>query len=93
MTESEERAYVAGSASVYREMLGVALRGLHREPLPDTLEAAQERIAKMEVREADVRATLRRLCATYGDNDWTDSLHLSDVIEKHLVAHWPEEDE
>ena len=33
------------------------------------------------------RATLRRVCAEYGDNDWSDDLHLSDVIEKHLERH------
>jgi hypothetical protein len=27
------------------------------------------------------------LCADYGDNDWTDDLNLSDVIEKHLARH------
>ena len=29
-------------------------------------------------------ATLRDVCEEYGDNDWPDSLHLSDIIEKHL---------
>lgn len=29
-------------------------------------------------------AALRSVCAKHGDNDWTDDLDLSDVIEKHL---------
>ena len=33
----------------------------------------------------EVVAILRRLCAEPGDNDWPDNLHLSDVIEKHLI--------
>lgn len=37
-------------------------------------------------REAAI-ATLRRECAEIGDNDWSDDLHLSDIIEKHLARH------
>lgn len=93
MTENEERAYVDGMTSVYRELLGVALRGLHREPMPETLESAQKRIAQLETHLTDVRGTLRRLCADYGDNDWDDDLHLSDVLEKHLVCYFLDEED
>ena len=34
-------------------------------------------------REAAIRV-LRCVCSEFGDNDWPDDLHLSDVIEKHL---------
>lgn len=37
-------------------------------------------------REAAI-AALRRLCAAHGDNDWPESLHLADIIEKHLGRH------
>lgn len=30
-------------------------------------------------------ALLRAECALEGDNDWTEDLHLADVIEKHLL--------
>lgn len=30
---------------------------------------------------------LRELCKEFGDNDWSDDLHLADVIEKHLARH------
>ena len=30
---------------------------------------------------------LRRICGEFGDNDWPDTLHLVDVIEKHLERH------
>lgn len=36
---------------------------------------------------SDVVKLLRELCAAYGDTDWPDSLHLYDVIEKHLARH------
>ena len=32
-------------------------------------------------------AQLRRICEDHGDNDWPDSLHLGDVIDKHLGRH------
>ena len=30
---------------------------------------------------------LRRLCAIYGDNDWTEDDHLGDVLDRHL-GYW-----
>ena len=27
---------------------------------------------------------LREVCGEFGDNDWSDNLHLADVVEKHL---------
>jgi hypothetical protein len=35
-------------------------------------------------REAAV-AALRSVCDDHGDNEWSDNLHLADVIEKHLA--------
>ncbi len=29
-------------------------------------------------------AALRAVCSDHGDNDWSDRLHLADIIEKHL---------
>jgi hypothetical protein len=29
-------------------------------------------------------ATLRELCREFGDNDWADDLHFSDILDKHL---------
>jgi len=44
------------------------------------------RVAWIEERQAAVNA-LRDLCETFGDNDWPDTLHLGNVIEKHLARH------
>jgi hypothetical protein len=33
----------------------------------------------------DAVAMLRIECAEYDDNDWPDSLHLADIVEKHLA--------
>lgn len=40
--------------------------------------------AEMKLELATTRAALRRLCIELGCSDWNDSLHLEDVIEKHL---------
>jgi hypothetical protein len=32
-------------------------------------------------------ATLRELCRDFGDNDWPEDLHLTDIIGKHLADH------
>lgn len=36
---------------------------------------------------AEAIATLRAVCERVGDDEWPDNLHLSDIIEKHLVRH------
>lgn len=75
MTEAEEAAYIQGEKAMARRLLGLALRELHAEDL--TLE-------RLIAERADAIATLRRICRHHGDNDWTDNLHLSDIIDKHL---------
>jgi hypothetical protein len=50
--------------------------------------AEAQKAAWIQERE-ELVATLRLVCDHYGDNDWPDSLNLSDVIEKHLVRHLP----
>ena len=78
MGEQEEAAYLRGEKTVYREMLGNAIRGLNGEDL--TLE-------RMTAERAAAIATLRRVCGDHGDNDWPDNLHLSDIIDKHLARY------
>jgi hypothetical protein len=87
MTEAEEAAYVRGNLAVYRELLGVALRGLHLEPMPDDLEGMRKRVGALESELHDARAQLRILCEDFGDNDWEEQDHLADVIDKHLGRH------
>ena len=35
----------------------------------------------------DAIAQLRDLCEHFGDNEWSEDLHLADIIEKHLGKH------
>jgi hypothetical protein len=37
-------------------------------------------------------AQLRRICAEYGDNAWSDDLHLADILEKHLYRYLEADD-
>lgn len=80
MTESEETAYVQGSRSAWRSMLGECLRQLGI----DDPEAGK---ARWMLEREDCIARLRDVCGTFGDNDWSEDLYLADVIEKHLAKH------
>jgi hypothetical protein len=40
-----------------------------------------------EAERKEAIAKLREVCEEFGDNDWEDSLHLADIIEKHLYLH------
>lgn len=63
----------------YREELCcLALRWLGRE------EAAQEQATAWDRERNETIAALRSLCAAFGDNDWSNDLHLADVVAKHL---------
>ena len=44
-------------------------------------------VARLTAQLEQARAMLRIVCAEFGDNDWSDDLHLADVIEKHLYRH------
>lgn len=78
MTDDEERAYVLGKKAVYRRLLAECLVELG----PDAPDAA-----RLIAERAEAVAMLRRVCEDHGDNDWSDTLHLADVIEKHLYRH------
>ncbi len=79
MAESEARkaGYDAGSRRAYVSMLEHALSGLNYKG------SAAEHAAWIREREATV-SELRRVCATFGDNDWPIDLNLANVVDKHL---------
>ncbi len=51
--------------------------------IPD-LEGGELALAVRTLEVDNARAVLRRLCDDHGDNDWADSLLLSDALDKHL---------
>lgn len=76
MDAQEEKAWEAGHLAAWRNILGTAMREVrHADDI--TLEA-------MVAERAAAVVALRELCKEFGDNEWPDNLHLSDVIEKRL---------
>ena len=71
----EEIAYEQGTRRAWLMMLGACLKGLGENASPEA--------AWMSERQEAI-ASLRRICATCGDNDWPPDLHLADILDKHL---------
>ncbi len=86
MGEKEEVAYSRGERAAYIELLGVALRGLHRDAVPTSEDALRQRVAQLEALHAETIQALRAACAEHGDNDWSDDLHPKDIVRKHLFS-------
>lgn len=78
MTDAEEKLWLAGNRAALVSMIAHCVRELGYEG-----RTAESLIVE---REAAV-AALRRVCEEHGDNDWSDDLHLADVVEKHLGRH------
>ena len=78
--DEADRHFVAGMRSVLVNMLANVPSELGYS---DT-EATR---AKWIIEREETVAMLRRICGEHGDNDWTDDLHLADVIEKHLARY------
>lgn len=74
-----ERQYIAGEKSAWRTILREAIKHLG---YAEDLEA--QKAAWILEREGAI-ATLRLACDEHGDNNWDDKLHLSDIIDKHLI--------
>jgi hypothetical protein len=82
VTEEEEPIWERGRRTAYARLLDLCLANLDDPEMADKIRAGR----LLSEREAAVVA-LRSLCEDFGDNDWPASLHLEDVIEKHLGRH------
>jgi len=80
MSPIHELSYNIGKKVAWATMLRQCIKELGVEN-PDAGEAKW-----ILEREAAI-STLRQVCDDFGDNDWKDDLHLSDIIEKHLARH------
>lgn len=74
----DEASYMQGSFLAWRMMLGECLRHVS---------SPEQDQHGWRVEREDIVIALRSLCGRFGDNDWPDSLHLGDVIEKHLARY------
>ena len=78
--EASEQKWLDGNRAAWVRMLSECLRELGY----DSGEAGAHRY--ILEREAAL-AQLRMLCEYFGDNEWDETLHLADVIDKHLGRH------
>lgn len=79
----DEKQYMQGHQAAVRSMLLKCLKDLNEDPLNQLT----ERLAQLASERSMAISMLRCYCERYGDNDWEDNLHLSDIIEKHLGRH------
>lgn len=69
-----EAAYLRGERYAGRRLLSLAIDMLGPDGTAESWRAER----------ADLVSFLRRMCADHGDNDWSNDLHVVDVLEKHL---------
>lgn len=74
MTEEQDEAKI----DAWIEILQISVSKLH-------LYGVKVDSFNFFIERREMIKTLRELCEEYGDNDWPDNLHLSDIIEKHLI--------
>lgn len=75
----EERGYDQGKRAALRQVLAHVFRELGLKDAD-----SEGRSAAWVLEREEAIARLREICAEHGDNDWDESLHLADIIEKHL---------
>ena len=80
MSPEQEIAYTQGNRAAWQSLLSQCLRELgYDSPEANATRWAAEREAAIQ--------SLRSICREHGDNEWDESLHLQDIIEKHLGDH------
>lgn len=75
---SYSAGYMAGRDAVTINLIISIVQDLHRDGM------TQLRWAKEYL---ELRALLREVCNEFGDNDWSNTQSLVDVIRNHLVPH------
>lgn len=78
--ERYESGYNSGYSAAYRAILQECARVLGYA-------TDEGKLAALIAERESAIASLREICAAHGDNDWSDDLHLYDVLEKHLAPH------
>lgn len=80
MTPDQESAYLRGERDVWLVLLRLAVQHLGPD-VPETDDA------RWRIEREEAIAMLRQACEAAGDNDWTEDLHLADIVDKHLLRH------
>jgi hypothetical protein len=80
LVAAREAGYIEGKRRAYIDLLHLAAKGLgYEDPLAEAASLITEREEAIVI--------LREVCEEHGDNDWSEDLHLADIIEKHLARH------
>jgi len=79
--EIKDVAFGDGTRAVWMGILGQAMRELGM---------TGQSVQSLSYERAGIVSALRDICDSFGDNDWTESDHLKDVIENHLRKHLEE---
>lgn len=82
MPDHFDEGYSAGERSAATAMMRSLLDDLRIDQGTDL-----ERLARLVVEREEAIAALRSLCRAHGDLDWEPSLHLADILDKHLGKH------
>ena len=80
MNDQEEAAYMRGQRAIWLRLLSECLRNLGYE-------SSEAKQAGWITEREEAIAILRDICTHHGDNEWNESLHLADIIDKHLGNH------
>lgn len=79
-TAERETAFLEGERRAYLHLLRTCASALgYSDPLSQVAALIAEREEAISV--------LREICAEHGDSEWSDKLHLRDILEKHLARH------
>ena len=76
MSNRDEQIFTQGQTPLARRLVGQLL-----SYLPEN----ERQEVSWQLERAEIVAQLRSVCGYFGDNDWDDTLHLADVIGKHLA--------
>ena len=86
LTALNESYYLRGQRSILVKQLRDILRSLDANGGNFDSYYITETVRLKSERE-DVISVIRMVCEDYGDNQWDESMHLGDVIDKHLYKH------
>lgn len=75
-----EQAWIRGNRAAWARLLQQALGELGYD-------SPEAQATKWIIEREEAIVALRDVCGDFGDNDWSNSLNLADVIEKHLTRH------
>lgn len=79
-----EKEYERGLRTAYRFMMLHCMRNLD---IDADITSLEKKVAQLTAEREEAISVLRSLCEDCGDNDWEETLHLADIIDKHLGKH------